>query len=367
MEASDLPIPTFNHRVPQVFYNEYRRPIQIARNELYFSKKPPSHSFLRSFQHEELLDLLGSPQFRQITFFRTYALGDIIACLPFIRVMAKMFPDKRINLGCPSHFSFFVNNNPTVGHLSVVRNDSSKQASSNEMFVNLDNHTFEEDHSFTNSLRLFHRTDILYHLFQVPTSERKYDYSIRIEPKYLQGALRFLKYQNFEAGKYVLFNWRAAANNSAKTLKPELRAHIINSLAKKNKVVVLHNDPIPEKWSHPNIHWAEHLPLQIAMGLAKHSSAVITTDTGTLWFSYAMKVPVICYLGPFQEAVRLSRHPLYPDQVRGINLLPLVGCPQECYQVIGNSWCQGKMSCMQDPDPIKLTELTLKALADIRR
>lgn len=357
-DSSDIPVPLLNPGEPEAIYFSPKSLLMVGRNQVVFSNR--LYPALRKIEEGELVKLAGSADYPVLTFLKTYGLGDIILSLPLLRAFKRMFPEKTVRLASREKFASLLQNDPQIGFLQAPSLNAVNPEGHGELKFNLDINTVEYDHVQTHPFRYLHRTDILFHLFSVPQEHRIYDYSISLTGAERQRGLEVLARTGFQPGEYVVVASRGSGPN--KTLAPAVREGLLRKLSEKVKVLVMDEAPAEDAFEHPNIRWLDGLQLMELVAVVNFARAICAMDSGLLWISHALQKPTVCFLGPTLERTRLTRHSLYPERVKAINLLANVGCPTACFDMPKLGWCKGRITCMKDLDVARLASETLDAL-----
>ena len=355
----EVPMAVAVKGITQITYDQYRNPI---------IHNPNSISFVRGKQWDaDIFEAIPSiitrvNGYQKIYIQRTYALGDIIMVIPVLNYLSAKFPTKSICLLTPpEHHQLF--SCETRFSVKTMHKGGTYSCSSGELSINADNNTFECDHCKSHPFNILHRTDILYQLMGVPEAERTYDYSIGLSNSVVRSVSDRLSHWKLEPKGFCYYSWRGS--NPIKTFPVHIRKHHIETLARHIPVVVGDFERNPQGWfEHPNVHWLcgeSALPVTVMVGMAKF---VVTTDSGSLWFSHLTECPTVCFLGPTEEATRLGRHPLYPDLCRKIELKDLVGCPETCHHML--DYCGGHISCFHETDPQKTSDRMMSTLQEMK-
>lgn len=355
----EIPFAVCTHGVPQIVYGRWGQPLNFSPRNIAFvtSKEFNTDIF---FRIDNLVEYLQP--FQKISVQRTYALGDVIMCIPLMRHLRRKYPEKYFALLTIPEFHPLFNGEQEFAIGTIFRGQS-RNCSGDEINVNLDFNTFEIDHSLTHPWSKKHRTDILFDLFSVPKEEREYDYSIEISEDTQHHVKQRLEQFGLKEDEFLFWSWRGS--NPIKTFPIHIRQHLIKVVAAHIPIVVADWESNPEgRFDHPNVWWYGGENILNAITCMGFSKGVVTTDSAVLWFAHQTNKPVACYLGPTLEEQRLVHHPGYGEGLcRKIELKDLVGCPQACQHQL--NWCRDnghRVFCFEGTSQERLGEMTVETL-----
>lgn len=340
-EEAERPIGVGNFGIPQIYYDDLRNSVHVAANEIRFVKTREYSDIFQKLDTDQIWEKLR--KFNPIHFVRTYAMGDVILCLPVFRYLRQELPFTRFVLRTKHEFFplFRYHEEIDVLHSGTM---SFVEAGSG-LVLNFDN-VFEWDHSLTHPFKDVHRTDILYHLLGVPQEKRSYNYDLKIGLNEELFVHEFLKERDIPAYDFIVMSWKGSTR--MKTLPLHVRKEVARKLAESAPVVIIDSVKNPEGMEEiPNVHWFCGHPATYVLSLFQLADFSLVSDSGALWFSHAVGSKVICMFGPTNSQTRLIHHPLYKSGgCKELDLRVAVGCPGVCNEK--DIWCHHTTKCFSE-------------------
>ncbi len=248
-----------------------------------------------------------------IVFRRTFAVGDILMCIPVLRQMKKYYNIKRVILeyGETRH----VIEPQMFPDLECVKTYNGEY----DYYIDGENGLLEQDHSLTLGLTEVPRF-ALYQRFLGLPEDTNLDYSFVEDKSKLM----------FDPVKDRIAYLALYSSTYVRRLAPPFIAYIAKYLNFVGyKVLFVDNVPIFEGIDAVYAHGKTNV--QQAVTNMKYSKLCITIDTGSLWFSHYAGVPTIVLAGPTPKEVRMTYHPLKKTgQALGIEMRKYCGCDKYC-------------------------------------
>lgn len=291
------------HKVPQIFYNTYREPIEVLHKFLVCKTIIPN-GLTDVKNHTTLLSKAETIVVRRAT-----ALGDLLIVSAVVQKVKKR--NQKFILVCQRrHLESGILQKLNVWDwLISLENIYTIPSNKYDVGIDLDS-VFEQDH-YSPKWQIVPRVKIAMDCF-----------GLKENPDWV-----------FD-GVFTKSN-EVVIQTSGSFPHKELPRGTINQLI--DKINQLGFTPI-------EIGRDNKLPGVDYFNIIGSAFAVITMDSSPLWISHFTKTRTILILGPTGKEQRLLKHPLEPEYAKAIELSYLVGC-KPCFEMFGG--CRGEFDCLK--------------------
>lgn len=267
-----------------------------------------------------------------IVFKRTYAIGDILMSIPVLRQMKEHYRIKNIVLeyGHNSNDKFILEQE-MFPDLIITRDYHGKY----DFIIDGENGLLEQDHRLELNRMLIPRFQLYQEYLGLPI-------------------IKELNFDFVEDRSNLLFDTNKdnviALSLYSTTFQRSLNKGVIPYLIKYLNIIgykVLLIDKIKETPEYDAIYANGKTTVQQAITNMKYCKAVITIDTGSLWFTHYAKVPTLCLSGTTAKEIKMTYHPLKNEgKAVGIDMRKYCGCKHDCggFPV----FCHGTAPCMNE-------------------
>ncbi len=115
--------------------------------------------------------------------------------------------------------------------------------------------------------------------------------------------------------KRPLIGFQVRGSGPVKTLRLDEVKRFVALLVEREFDVFLIEHDCNHTWDAPHVFSAPNRPKEDVIALCNHFNAMVTMDSGPLWFAHVTQhpVPVVTFLGPTRASERLSYHPLFVE------------------------------------------------------
>ena len=260
---------------------------------------------------------------KNVVFKRTYALGDILTCVPVIRQMKKFYGIENIYFEKGFRYEFekslfgdieFIHENKTLDYDIALDSD----------------HVFEQDHQYENDRSYWSRLKILQEFLGLPF-DKNLDWSYNKAesiPKIPDNCVCLSLYST------------TPQRSMTESIMPK-----IFDLLFDNGLMPLCMDSNKACGDERCVNLSKKLTVKQAITVLSNCNALITIDTGTLWFNHFAQVPMIGLFGSTRADEKLDYFPK-PDKCVGIDMRSYVGCDKFCR---GNGdYCMKTAPCLKE-------------------
>lgn len=289
----------------------------------------------KSFKRFEPKSLLNGA--KTVVFKRTYALGDILTCVPVVRQMRDVYGVKNVIFETGYRHSF---DKTLFGDMKFTTE-----------YKNLDyniaidaDHVFEQDHDYKNDKSYWSRLKILQDFLGLPF-DKNLDWS----------------YDKTEDVPEIPKNCICVSvfSTTIQRRMNEATVPLIFDLIASMGFVPFSMNPIKKYKDGKCLELTETLNVRQAISLLAKCKALVTIDTGTLWFNHFARIPMVGLFGSTRAEEKLDYFP-NPEKCVGIDMRKYVGCDVFCR---GNGdYCLKTAPCFNEFDKDEFLSDLEKAL-----
>lgn len=276
-------------------------------------------------------ELINEPN---ITLQRMYALGDLIMLVPVVRYLQKL---KNNTIYIATTDRIYRQINGMFPDIRFITIDAYEPFHHGPCIV-LDS-ILEHDHSLENDEHNYHRSEIFArHLELYENFKLEWSGVMTNKPTY------FTKDDN-------VIGIQLRGSGPIKTLPSDYIKLLVNRIISEGYKVFLIDGNKNNGFDGEGIYnlCGKLSPVEVVQHL-RECKCVICTDSGVLWLAHVAECPVLAYLGATRESERLNHHPLYPKQVKAVQLAESIGC-KPCFETREHNDCgNGYFHCMRDFD-----------------
>jgi len=282
-----------------------------------------------------------------VTFYRQYALGDIIQLVVFAREFKKQYKVDEIRIITSNRFLKFCKF--CFNDIKWYDSDYINWLTPDFGYIINFNSILERDHDIKNCECYNHRIHILLDYMECNhVTKEQLDWSCN---------LNTIKIPEIKSDLPII-GLQIRGSGKLKTLPFNQIKQIANELARYYTVVLIDHDKSKGFTGKNIVNYCGMLNIPQVIKLLQSLDCCITMDSGILWLAHIAKCPVVTLLASTRENERLTLHPLYPNKAKAVNLAEIVGC-QPCFETMCN--CNGKINCMNNVNYDKMiTEIKSK-------
>lgn len=268
-----------------------------------------------------------------VVFKRTYAVGDILMAIPVIRQMQKHYNIKNVILEYGRDCKCYALQTEMFDDILLTKKYNAKY----DFYINLENGVLEQDHNLKLNKMSYPRFKIYQEYLGLP-------YDTDLDFHFNEDKSNML----FDETNDKCIALALTSGTKQRSLNLGFVPYLvkyINMLGYKAYIV---DKDIHKNDDYNAVYASGKTNVQQAITNLKYCKAIITIDTGSLWFAHYAKIPTLVIAGStYAQQKKLFYHPLYNDNKTAcIDMRKYCKCDKDCGGKA--SFCHGNAPCLNE-------------------